>query len=110
MNTVTDMLTTADRWTILVAFLLPNAIALINQTHWAPALKAVVSFVCCILTAIVDVIVQGNWNSKDFAGTLILIAFVAYTSYRLFWKPSTIAPTIEAVTSTNTPRPVAPPQ
>jgi hypothetical protein len=104
MNTITDALSTADRWTILVAFLLPNAIALINQTHWAPALKAVVSFACCIVTAIVDVIVQGNFNGKDMAGTLILVAFVAYTSYRLFWKPSTIAPQIEAATSTGSPR------
>jgi hypothetical protein len=70
-------------------------------------LKALVSFACCIVTAIVDVIVQGTWNGKDFAGTLILVGFVAYTSYRLFWKPSTIAPSIEAATSTGGPRPVA---
>lgn len=108
MNTITDALTTADRWTILVSFLLPLAVAAINQAHWAPALKALVSFLCCLVTAAVDVVIQGNWNGHDMAGTLILVAFVAYTSYRLFWKPSTIAPQIEVATSTGGPRtPVA---
>jgi hypothetical protein len=103
MNTITDALTTADRWSILVAFLLPNAIALVNQTHWSKPLRAVVSFAICVLTAIVDVIIQGKLNGKDVAGTLVLVAFVAYTSYTLFWKPSNIAPAIEAATSTNRP-------
>jgi hypothetical protein len=106
MNTVTDVLTTADRWSILVAFLLPNAIALVNQTHWSKPLRAVVSFAICVVTAVIDVIIQGNLNGKDVAGTLVLIAFVAYTSYQLFWRPSNIAPAIEAATSTNRSAPV----
>jgi hypothetical protein len=100
MNTVTNALSTADMWTILVGFLLPNVIALINQSHWAKPLKAIVSFVVCVLTAIIDVLIQGNWNGHDITRTLVLVAFVAYTSYQLFWKPSTIAPQIEAATST----------
>lgn len=100
MQTVTNALSTADMWTILVGFLLPNAIALVNQSHWAKPLKAIVSFAVCIVTAIIDVLIQGNWNGHDIGRTLVLVAFVAYTSYQLFWKPSTIAPQIEAATST----------
>jgi hypothetical protein len=103
MNTVTNNLTTQDMWTILVGFLLPNVIALINQTHWSKPLRAIVSFVVCVLTAIIDVIIQGNWNGHDMTRTLVLIAFVAYTSYQLFWKPSNITPAIESATSTNAP-------
>lgn len=103
MNTVTNNLTTQDMWTILVGFLLPLAVAMVNQSHWSKILRAIVSFAICIVVAIVDVLIQGNWNSHDLTRTLVLIAFVAYTSYQLFWRPSAIAPTIEAATSTNHP-------
>jgi uncharacterized membrane protein len=103
MKTVTDNLTTQDMWTILVGFLLPIVVALVNQTHWSKPLRAIVSFAICIVVAICDVLIQGNWNGHDLTRTLVLVAFVAYTSYTLFWKPSAIAPTIEAATSTNRP-------
>jgi len=101
MNTVTNNLTTQDMWTILVGFLLPLLISLINQTHWSKPLRAIVSFVICVVVALVDVIIQGHWNGHDMTRTLVLVAFVAYTSYQLFWRPSNIAPAIEAATSTS---------
>lgn len=106
MNTVTNNLTTQDMWTILAGFLLPILVAMINQSHWSKILRAIVSFAICIAVAVVDVLIQGNWNGHDLTRTLVLIAFVAYTSYQLFWRPSAIAPTIEANTSTNRPAPV----
>lgn len=99
MNTVTNNLTTQDMWTILVGFLMPILVALVNQTHWSKPLRAIVSFAICIVVAIADVLIQGNWNGHDLTRTLVLVAFVAYTSYTLFWKPSAIAPSIEAATS-----------
>lgn len=99
MNTVTNNLTTQDMWTILVGFLMPILVALVNQTHWSKPLRAVVSFAICIVVAIADVLIQGSWNGHDLTRTLVLIAFVAYTSYQLFWRPSNIAPAIEAATS-----------
>jgi hypothetical protein len=103
MNTVTNNLTTQDMWTILVGFLMPLLVALVNQSHWSKPLRAIVSFAICIVVAIADVLIQGNWNGHALTRTLVLVAFVAYTSYQLFWKPSAIAPAIEAATSSHGP-------
>lgn len=83
----------------VVGFLLPHAIALLNQTHWSAKLKSIVAFCCCLIAAIATTWIKGDLNFTDVVASAGTIFVVARSSYAGLWKPTGIAPTIEAATS-----------
>lgn len=97
-DTATELLTTLDRWSMLVGTFLPVLIAVVNRHRWPGWAKLLVSAAMCAVAAGVTVYLQGKWNSHDVIGSLILVAFFSYASYTWAWKPSGVAPAIEAKT------------
>ena len=93
-----DLLTTLDRWSMLVGTFLPVLIAVVNRQLWPGWAKLLVSAVMCVLASAVTVYLQGQWNAHDLVGSLILVASFAYASYHWAWKPSGVAPAIERAT------------
>lgn len=82
---------------------LPLVIALINQAQWSPKLKAVMALLVCGVAATVAAWIRGELDWTDWRNTFIVIAGAALATYRWIWQPSTIAPTVEAVTSVTPP-------
>lgn len=87
----------------VIGFLLPNGIALLNQTHWPTKLKSFVAFVVCIIVAVITTWIKGDVNFTDLVGSAGIIYTVAMASYTGLWKPTEIAPTIEAKTTVTSP-------
>lgn len=83
----------------VIGFLLPNGIALLNQVSWSAQLKSIIAFVLCVLAAIITTWIKGDLNFTDIVGSAGVIYTVAMASYVGLWKPTKIAPTIEAATS-----------
>jgi hypothetical protein len=83
----------------LIGAAMPLLIAFVNQSHWSPKAKAVVAVLACALVAAFTEWVRGDVDWADWRGTALVIAGAALVSYKVWWQPSTIAPTVEAVTT-----------
>jgi hypothetical protein len=90
---------TTALWSAIVGFVLPLAIATINQSSWQPRTRGGVAFAICLVAATGTVYVGGELDQIDDLTVAFLIVFgTAISTYHQFWKPTTIAPTIERVT------------
>lgn len=94
----------ADAWNqLLVGGALPLLIALLNQTHWPRALKAVVALVTCLVVTTLAVWLSTPLHAADWRAVFVRVAGAALISYSVLWKPSTIAPQLEAGTTPGVP-------
>lgn len=86
-------------WGSVVGFVLPLAIAAINQRRWSSTARGVVVFGCCLIAAAGTVYLEGALNrSGDLASAFLAIFVTAIGTYKLYWRPSGIAPAVERVT------------
>ena len=92
-------MTNFQMWSLIVGFFLPPVLAIVQQTKWSSALRAIVAFLACALAGAGVAYFQGDLTGKRFieAGLVILVTAVA--TYQSFWKPTAIAPAIEAKTN-----------
>lgn len=85
-------------WSALVAQFLPPLIAAIVRQRWPPEVKAFVALLCCLIAALGVAYFQGNLDAENYATSALIVFTLATVMYRQFWKPSGIAPAIEAAT------------
>lgn len=95
LSTVDD----STMWAGIVGFGMPAVIALLNQCRWDSRIKAVVAFGACLLAALGTVWAQGDVDVRNWVRTSMIVFVAAIGTYHVWWKPSNIAPTIEAATS-----------
>lgn len=90
-----------EMWALIVGFLLPPALSIVMQAGWSDQLQAVVAFVACALAGAGTAYFQGDLTGRRFveAGLVVLVTTIA--TYKGFWKPTKVSPTIEAATSAN---------
>lgn len=87
---------------MVVGFLLPHAIALINQEHWRSSTKSIIAFAACIAAALVTTYLKGDFNVHEIAGSTFIVFTVARASYAGLWRPTKIATTVESATTFTT--------
>lgn len=82
---------------------LPLLFAVIMQSQWKPAAKAVIAFVLSVVAAVIINIFTDTVDFTDPAfdwvtwiGTVYGAAMITYAR---FWKPTTVEPTIERKTN-----------
>lgn len=86
-------------WALIVGFLLPPVLAVIQQARWSDAFRAVVAFLACAVAGAGTAYFQGDLNFERWVEAGLVILVSAMATYRGLWKPSGIAPAIEAKTS-----------
>lgn len=88
-----------EMWALVVGFLLPPLLSIIMQSGWSQQLQAVVAFVACAIAGAGTAYFQGDLTGRRFieAGLVILVTTIA--TYKGFWKPTNVSPTIEKATS-----------
>lgn len=86
----------------VVGSLLPILVAFILQTHWKDSAKSVVTFILCVIAAIVTLWATGeldissaNFNAENLIATFLVIYGSAQAFYRGLWRPTGTAPAIE---------------
>lgn len=89
-------------YALLVGSLLPVIIAVVQQQRWPDYVRAGVGLVICAVAAAVTAYAQGDLTAERWGEGLLLVAVAAWSSYQGFWKPTGIAPTVEAKTSMGT--------
>lgn len=88
-----------EMWALVVGALLPPVLSIIMQSGWSEQIQAVVAFIACAIAGAGTAYFQGDLTGRRFveAGLVILVTTIA--TYKGFWKPTRISPTIEAATS-----------
>lgn len=93
------MLTDLEMWSALVGALLPPVVALVNRSTWPKAWRLAMAVVCCLVAAGITCWVRGELNHDSYAHSVLLVLTATLATYHWAWRPSTIAPAIEAATS-----------
>ena len=86
-------------WSGVVGFVLPPVLAVVMQARWRPEVKGLVAFAACLAAAAGTVWLRGDpGRGEDLTGSALLVFAGAIATYRLYWKPTGIAPAIERAT------------
>ncbi len=90
-----------DMWDAVLGFLMPLAVAFLNQTRWPRVIKGLCAFAVCAVTALITVFVRNDdFDLTNWVRTLLVVFVTAIATYHFWWKPSEIAPRVEQATST----------
>jgi hypothetical protein len=89
-----------ELWGLVVGFLLPPVLAVVQQSKWSDKLRSSVGFIACIVAAgVATYLEHGLHLDEHFVRVALLTLVAAQTTYRNFWKPVGIAPAIEKRTN-----------
>lgn len=86
-------------WSLIVGFLLPPAIAVVQQPRWSEPVRAIVMFVVCLIAAAGTAYFQGDLTGRRWIQAALLIVVATIATFKGLWKPTRVAPEIEAATS-----------
>jgi len=86
-------------WSALVGALMPALIAVVNQPHWPPWARAVMTVLSCIVAGGITAAVEGRFTGVGLVESVGVVLVAALAAYRWWWKPSGIADTIETRTT-----------
>jgi len=86
-------------WLLAVGFFSPLVIAVIKQAGWSPRRQAIVAFLFYVAVATVTAWLAGIFNTAGIIVAILVIFVTAGNSYKLLWKPTGVAPAIQAATT-----------
>ena len=95
---------------VQVGAVLPLLTAVVQRPAWSEKYKKIVAVVAAFVAGVVAVAADGGWDQfqhgKLTIATVLGVLAASQTSYDLVWKPSKLAPMIEALTTKKTPQQV----
>ncbi len=92
-------MTDFEMYSLLVGFFLPPVLAIVQQARFDDRVRAAIAFVACLIAGAGIAYFQGDLTGKRFVSAALITMTVGLATYRNFWKPTGIAPTIEAKTN-----------
>lgn len=93
-------------WSTVAGFALPPVLAVVMQARWRPETKGIVAFAACLIAAVGTVWLRGDLGrGEDLTTGFLLVFGGAIGTYRLYWRPTGIAPAIERATDRSRPSP-----
>ena len=99
--------TDSELWAAVLGYLLPLAIAIVNQPRWSGAVKGLFMLLVATADGLGAAYFNGEFSGKNIVTCLLTAAVAIGVAYHTVWKPSGIAPGIEHATSTTgRPQPV----
>lgn len=99
MDPTYSLLDNAALFALVVGFVTPPVVSLLQQQTWSARTKALVAFAFYLLIAAITAYFAGLFTLPDVGRLWLLIFLSASTSYRNFWKPTGVSPAIEKATS-----------
>lgn len=86
-------------WNLIVGFVVPNLIAVVQQPKWNQTARAWFTIVACVIFGAGTAYFNEQFNFGDIVGSILTMGVAAITFYKGFWKPTGVAPAIERATS-----------
>lgn len=89
----------AEMWSLIVGFVAPMVIAVLQRPTFPRQLRAVVTVAFCIVVGFVTVLVTGQLTGKTLTASILIVLVTAMVTYEHLWKATGIAPLVEKATS-----------
>lgn len=87
-------------WGLILGVLLPLLTSVVQQPTWSAPLRAVVGLVAAVIGGFVTCLANGTvGDGQTLLSTIAVVLVAAQATYRGFYKPTGVAPGIEAATS-----------
>jgi hypothetical protein len=86
-------------WSLIVGFLLPPALAVVQQTPWPASVKAIIAFAASAVAGVGVAYFAGDLTGRNWLSSALVVLVTAISTYQGFWKPTKIGPTIETKTN-----------
>lgn len=103
MSSALDSLSTG----VQVGAVLPLLTAVVQRPAWSARIKQYVAVATALIAGVLAVAVDGGWGQFQHGTlttlTILSVLATAQTSYDLLWKPSKLAPWLEARTTKGAP-------
>lgn len=99
------MLTNSQLWAAALGYILPPVIAVVAQPRWSGAIKGLFMLLVAVADGLGTAYFNDQFSGKSIVTCMLTAAIAIGVAYHTVWKPSGIAPGIEAATSTNGGRP-----
>jgi hypothetical protein len=96
-------MTNLQMWSLIVGFVMPPVQAILQQQHWPNRIRALLNFVLCAVVALGITYFKGGIDFHNWISSALVVLVTAIASYHGLWKPTDVAPAIEAKTSTAPP-------
>lgn len=93
-------LSNAELWAAALGYVLPPAIAVVNQPRWSGAVKGLLMLVVAVLDGLGTAYFNDQFHGKTIVTCVLTAAISIGVAYHTVWKPSGIAAGIERATST----------
>lgn len=88
-----------EMWTLVVGFFSPVLIGVVQQPKWSNSTRSVVAFGICSLIGAGTAWVQGDLTGHTIVSRILIVLVTAISTYKGFWQPTGIVPSIESATS-----------
>lgn len=95
-------MTDSQMWSLIVGFLAPLLVAVVERPGWPKWLRTVVAAGFSIAAGTGTVWLTGNLDGRSVVTSILLVAVTSMAAYKGLWKPASVTLRIEAATS---PRP-----
>lgn len=93
-------MTHLQMWSIIIGALTPPIAAFIEQPRWkGTIMRPLVMMGFAVLDGIIIAWLQGSLTWARFTDSALMCGIAIVTAYEGIWKPSGIAPEIEAATT-----------
>lgn len=102
---MTAVLLDSASWALILSILSPLLISVIQQPKWSKSMRTLVAVLASVVIGIITVLANGGLDLSGGAATQTVLSVVALvfvssaTAYKSLWKPTGVAPAIEARTS-----------
>lgn len=92
-------------WALLVGFVAPPGISVLQQPHWSARTRALLTLAFCMLAGTGTAYWGGHLDGRNVLASILVVLVTATTTYRNLWHPVGISPAIELATSPKSGRP-----
>ena len=87
-------------WLIAVGIFSPLAISTIQQSRFSERTQSIIAFGFYVLVAAVTCLLNGVFTASSLFVAILVVFITGSAAYKNLWKPTGVAPAIEAATTT----------
>jgi hypothetical protein len=95
-------MTDLQMWSLIVGFASPLIISVVEQPRWTASVRALITALVCIIFGALTAYFEGALTAERWVEAALVVGVAAITFYKGLWKPTGVAPAIEAATSPST--------
>jgi hypothetical protein len=92
-------MTDLEMWSLVVGFLSPPAISVVQQPRWSPRTRAVVAFALCSVFGAGTAWFTGELTGRSVVSGSLVVLVAAIAAYKGLWGPVGVTAAVESATS-----------